>query len=60
VNLEVEIEEKGKGELVGNYLSVTPMSNILKPKGILPIDIRFNPKSRVPRFLCELNIKVQG
>jgi len=60
VNLEVEVEEKNKGELNDNFLTVTPTSSVLKPRGVLPIDVKFNPLSRVPRFVCDLNIKVQG
>jgi len=49
VPLELELCERARDELKNNFVEVTPMKAVIKPKGFLSIDITFNPQSRVPR-----------
>lgn len=60
VALDVTLLERQRDDLVNNCLEITPLKQIIKPKGFLAIDVRFHPVTRVPRFVCDLDIKVQG
>ena len=60
VPLELELCERAKDELKNNFVEITPKKAVIKPKGFLSIDITFAPQSRVPRYVCEIDARVQG
>jgi len=60
IELNVDLFEGRKGELENNFITYIPNSFKVKPKHYQEIEIKFLPKTRVPKFVSELNIKVQG
>jgi hydrocephalus-inducing protein len=48
-------------DLVKNQLTVTPSEEVvLKPKKVLPIEIRFKPDSRMPNFSHDILLDIKG
>ena len=50
-----------KEDLVKNCISITPSEEVsLKPKKVLPIEVRFNPKTRMPNFSHDIQLDIKG
>lgn len=48
-------------DLVKNCLTINPCEEVtLKPKKVLPIEVRFNPNSRMPDFSHDILLDIKG
>jgi hydrocephalus-inducing protein len=48
-------------DLIKSALTITPSEEItLKPKKVLPIEVRFNPKARMPDFTHDILLDIKG
>lgn len=48
-------------DLIKNAITITPSEEVtLKPKKVLPIEIRFNPKTRMPDFSHDIFLDIKG
>lgn len=48
-------------DLIKNAISISPSEEVsLKPKKVLPIEVRFNPKTRMPNFSHDIMLDIKG